>query len=258
MSSIALPTSGRPRVLPAGLNAIFVVHASSFKERGKLIQAQMDDAGLPFEFILDFDISMITEALKQRLFAKSELSPAQQSCAAKHWHAHTLIFERRLSRALVLEDDVILSRDFLPTLVRLLREDLLFEHPHVTFLGCGGHDYVPFHQVNPAQLLYRRNQGKFADSYIVSLEAAERRLDWINLNGIPIPIDHLFEKIDRELGNAMYWLEPPVVEQGSHNGTFDSALFRSHSLWFQALQYRWKKLWRRRQHIIFGKSKGND
>ena len=44
----------------------------------------------------------------------------------------------------------------------------------------------------------------------------------------------------------MYWLEPPIVEQGSHNGRFRSALDASHPLWFQSLQFRWKKLWRRK------------
>lgn len=236
------------RPLPKGLDAIFVIHASSFTERRQFIEAQMAALGLPFEFVLDFDIPAIPEALRRRLFKSDALSPAQQSCALKHWQAHRLMVERQIWRALVLEDDVILSSEFWPALNGLMQEELALGDPHVTFLGCGGHYYVPHEQIRAGQWLYPRNQGKFADSYIISMATAKRRLDWIEVNGITQPIDHTFEHIDRMLATPMFWLEPPVVEQGSHNGKFSSALDKSHPLWFQALQFRWKKWWRRRRH----------
>lgn len=242
------PAPSSLRALPAGLDAIFVIHASSFVERRQFIEAQMQALGLPFEFVLDFDIPAIPEKLRQAVFRDDSLSPAQQSCALKHWQAHKRIAERKLSRALVLEDDVILSEAFLPALTGLMPEELALGDPHVTFLGCGGHYYVPHEQIRAGQWLYPRNQGKFADSYILSLATAQRRLDWIEANGVTKPIDHTFEHIDRVLGTPMFWLEPPVVEQGSHNGKFSSTLDKSHPLWFQALQFRWKKLWRRRRH----------
>jgi len=236
------------RALPQGLDAIFIIHAASFVERRKFIEAQMKVVGLPFEFVLEFDIPAIPETLRQRLFRTNGLSPAQQSCALKHWHAHQLMLQRNIARALILEDDVILSKAFLPALRGLMREEISLGDPHVTFLGCGGHYYVPNKQIRVGQWLYPRNQGKFADSYILSLATAKRRLDWIDANGITLPIDHTFEHIDRTLTTPMFWLEPPVVEQGSHNGKFSSTLHPSHPLWFQALQFRWKKLWRRRLH----------
>ncbi len=242
------PAAPPTQVLPQGLDAIFVIHASPYVERRVFIEAQMRALGLPFEFVLDFDIPAIPEALRQRLFRGNGLSPAQQSCALKHWQAHQLMLQRNIARALILEDDVILSEAFLPALRGLMHEELVLGDPHVTFLGCGGHYYVPHEQIRAGQWLYPRNQGKFADSYILSLATAKRRLDWIDEHGITLPIDHTFEHIDRTLATPMFWLEPPVVEQGSHNGKFSSTLDKSHPLWFQALQFRWKKLWRRRRH----------
>jgi len=242
----AAPQSSQ--ALPPGLDAILVIHATRYVERREFIEAQMQALGLPFEFVLDFDIPAIPEALRQRLFRGNELSPAQQSCALKHWQAHQLMVQKNIARALILEDDVILSKAFLPALQGLMREEMALGDPHVTFLGCGGHYYVPHEQIRAGQWLYPRNQGKFADSYILSLATAKRRLDWIDANGITLPIDHTFEHIDRTLATPMFWLEPPVVEQGSHNGKFSSTLDKSHPLWFQALQFRWKKLWRRRRH----------
>ncbi len=245
------PSTQQPaRALPSGLDAILVIHASTFVERRRFIEAQMDALGLPYEFVLDFDIPSIPQALRQRLFKEGVLSAAQQSCALKHWQAHRLVVERQMSRVLVLEDDVILSKNFLPALNGLMHEELALHDPHITFLGCGGHYYVPSEQIREGQWLYPRNQGKFADSYILSNETAKRRLAWIEANGIHAAIDHTFEHIDRTLGTPMFWLEPPVVEQGSHNGTFSSSLEQSHTLWFQKLQFRWKKWWRRRRHSL--------
>jgi glycosyl transferase family 25 len=231
---------------PQGIDAIFVIHAASLAERRKLIESQLSALDLRHEFILDYDIPAITPQLRERMIRSDDLSPAQQSCALKHWHAHVLAQQRGYNRVLVLEDDVILAPDFADVFARAMREELALAAPHVTFLGCGGHYYVPRHELQAGKLLYRQNQGRFADSYIVDRGAVERRLQWLEQHGIARPIDHLFEAIDRELGTEMYWLEPPIVEQGSHNGRFASALESSHPLWFQALQYRWKKLWRRK------------
>lgn len=231
---------------PEGIDAIFVIHAATLAERRQLIESQLKALGMAHEFILDFDIPAIPQALRTRLIRSDSLSPAQQSCALKHWQAHVLAEQRGLQRVLVLEDDVILASDFAPVLARALREECSIAEPHVTFLGCGGHYYVPQADLQANQLLYRRDQGRFADSYLINRAAVRRRLEWIEAHGITRPIDHLFEAIDRETGTAMYWLEPPVVEQGSHNGRFASSLSNSHPLWFQALQFRWKKLWRRR------------
>ena len=232
--------------LPQGIDAIFVIHAASLAERRQLIEAQLTALGLRHEFILDHDIPDIPEPLRLRMFSTASLSLAQQSCALKHWQAHVLAERRGYARMLVLEDDVILSPDFGAVFQRALAEELAIREPHVTFLGCGGHYYVPRAEIEPGRLLYRRDQGKFADSYIIGLDAVKKRLQWIGEHGIDRPIDHLFEAIDRATDTAMYWLEPPIVEQGSHNGRFRSALDVSHPLWFQSLQFRWKKLWRRK------------
>ena len=235
--------------LPDGLDAIFVIHVTSFKDRAVLIESQMAERGLPFEYILDYDIPDMPEYLQNKLFKQDiDLSPAQRSCAMKHWQAHRLISDRQLKRALVLEDDVILSKNFMQALDGLMKEEVLLIEPHVTFLGCGGHYYVPHEEIQSGRWIYPRNQGKFADSYIISCNTAKRRLDWIDGNGIPTAIDHAFEYIDRTLGTPMYWLEPPAVEQGSHNGRFASALEDSGPLWLQTLKYKWKKIWRRRHH----------
>ena len=248
MSRPVSDLSDRRGELPPGIDAIFVIHAAQFVDRAKLIRTQLEALNLQFEWVLQYDVLAITDAIREKFFKDTTLLPPQQSCALKHWRVQQIVVERKLTRALVLEDDAILAPEFSAIFNRMMSEECLIKEPHVTFLGCGGHYYVGSEELKEGQLLYPRNQGKFTDSYIVMFEAAKRRLEWMNANGIPRPIDHLLEQIDREFSTPMYWLEPPIVEQGSHNGRFDSAIEKSHSRWFQAIQFRWKKMWRRRSH----------
>jgi glycosyl transferase family 25 len=232
--------------IPQGIDAIFVIHAACLAERRKLIEAQLSARRMAHEFIADYDAEAIPAGIRDSMIRGAGLSAGQQSCALKHWHAHVLADERNYERVLVLEDDVVLAPDFSARLCEVLQEDAAIEAPHVSFLGCGGHYYVAKSELEPGRMLYRRDQGRFADSYIVNRGAIALRLWWLAQNGIAHPIDHQFEIADRATGTAMYWLEPPITEQGSHNGRFASTLSRSHPLWFQAAQFRWKKLWRRR------------
>lgn len=250
--NLCTPTQESACIL--GVGGIFVVHAGSLHERRRSIERQLSAFNLPFSFVLEYDVPEIPAGLRAELIRTSMLSAAEESCALKHWRAHQLIVERQLPRALVLEDDVILSPRFAEVLAQAMAEDSCLHEPHVTFLGCGGHYYVPSEELEAGKLLYRRDQGKFGDSYVVTLQAAQRRLDVISRNGITAPIDHLFEAIDRDSGILMYWLEPPIVEQGSDNGRFNSALRLSRPLWLLNLQYRWKKFWRRRKHPRSGAS----
>jgi glycosyl transferase family 25 len=72
--------------------------------------------------------------------------------------------------------------------------------------------------------LYKSDKGRLGEAYVLGSQAARLRIEWIEQRGISLPIDNLFERIDRERGVAMYWLEPPIVEQGSKNGRFRSVL----------------------------------
>ena len=68
-------------------------------------------------------------------------------------------------------------------------------------------------------------------------------------NEIALPADHLLKHADAELGIAHFWLRPPIVEQGSVLGLFESVLDahrRKHSRAFNVLRNRWNKFQRHR------------
>lgn len=237
-------------VEPGGLDGILVINVRSFVERRRNIERQLDPLGLRYEFIHEYDVSELQGAVAQRYLQGSTLSPAQQSCAMKHVWAHCLILERNWQRALILEDDVILARDFVQGLRDALTEAASVEEPYVLFIGSGGNLYTPRHLLVPGKRLYKTSKGRLAEAYIVSRRAAEVRMAWIEAKGIVLPADNLFERIDREQGIASYWLEEPVVVQGSKNGTFRSTLEPALPNVVQGIKFAFQKV--RRKYFYRG------
>lgn len=210
--------------VPPSIDGILVINPRSFIDRRESIERQLRSLGLAYEFIHTYDASDIDAAVVERYFQRAELSPGQQSCALKHLEALRLIGERNWRRALVLEDDAILGKGFLQGLRSALQESAGFESPHVLLVGSGGNQYTPRRKRVPGQCLYRSDKGRLTEAYVLGSQPARLRVEWMERNGIALPIDNLFDRMDRELNIARYWLEPPIVEQGSKNGRFRSVL----------------------------------
>ncbi len=205
-------------------DGILIINPRDFTDRRASIERQLSALGMAYEFIHEFDISDITPELEQRYFPGANMRQSQKSCALKHRYAHALIAQRGWACGLVLEDDVLLAPDFAQGLQAALEEGAQLPDPKVTFIGNGGNFYTPRSQRIAGQRLYRAKKGRFGDSYLLSAATAKLRLDWIDANGIGRPMDNLFDHIDPMLGIGLYWLEEPVVEQGSKNGLFTSTL----------------------------------
>ncbi len=230
------------------LDEIYVLNVKNFKERRKHIQQQLYRLGLEAQFIFDYDVSDLEEEVTANFFHyNTELSLPQKSIAMKHVRALELIVERGQRRALVLEDDVILSKNFKVGIEKAVVES--YEHPQnqVIFIGCGGNFYTPQSSRQCGQSLYINKRGRFADSYIIGTSAASLRLKWITSNKIEKPIDNQFEEIDNEVGITILWLEDPVVEQGSKTGIFSTQLEPALPRFIQRLKFFLEKI--RRKYI---------
>ena len=232
-----------------GLDGIFVLNVRSFIERRRSIERQLDPLHLAYEFIHDYDVSDLSADVLQKYFQRSTLSLAQQSCAMKHVQAIRLMVERDWQRVLILEDDVILAREFVEGVRDAIEEASCLEEPHVLFIGSGGNLYTPRSVRVAGQRLYRSEKGRLAEAYIIGRRAAKLRIAWIEQNGIVLPADNLFERIDQEMGIASYWLEDPVVVQGSKNGTFRSALEPAPPNFIQRVKFGLQKL---RRKYLYG------
>lgn len=227
------------------LDRILVLNVKKFSDRRAFMEQQLTSFGLSAEFIFAWDIEDLNEEIIANYFSNDHLTPAQQSCALKHVQALQQIAAADCRFALVLEDDAVFASDFKLGLQRAQEQSLQFPGEKVIYIGSGGNFFTPKSQRKPGQYLYIGNRGRFTDSYIIDSATAQKRLDWINANKISDSIDNQFDNMDRLLGIQILWLEDPVVEQGSKNGLFQSALEADPPTWLKGLLFRWEKLKRK-------------
>lgn len=227
------------------LEHIYVLNVKKFTQRRLFMEQQLARFSMEAEFIFDWDADELTDALIEQYFTGNDLSRAQMSCAMKHITALQKIAAANNHFNLVLEDDAVFTDDFLQGLQNALQQSHQFQGHKVIYIGSGGNFFTPKSQRVKGQYLYIGSKGRFADSYIIDSQTAQKRLDWIAKNKISKPIDNQFEFIDKQLDIKILWLEDPVVEQGSKNGLFDSALEKAPPSWLQGLLFRWEKLKRK-------------
>ncbi|MDT4289953.1 glycosyltransferase family 25 protein [Methylomonas sp. MO1] len=235
-------------MLSPSLDRILVLNVKKFAQRRIFMEQQLRKFGLSAEFIFDWDIEDLTDSVMAEFFRDNQLTAGQQSCALKHVAALQKIADAGgQGYSLVLEDDAVFGKDIKLGLERAIAQSARFPGDKVIYIGSGGNFFTPKSQREPGQYLYLGHRGRFADSYLIDASTARRRLDWIKAHKIAEPIDNQFEKIDKQLGIQMIWLEDPVIEQGSKNGLFKSALEADPPTWLKGLFFRWEKL--KRKHI---------
>ena len=229
------------------IDGILIINPRSFIERRENIERQLRSLGLTYEFIHTYDACDLDRETTQRYFRHPYPDPGSQSCALKHLAALRLVVERQWHRALILEDDAFLAPDFMQGVRDAITESSAILIPHVVYIGSGGNFYTPKSMLVSGQRLYRAPKGRFTDSYILGADTARLRVQWIEQQGITGPIDCHFDASDPKLGIEWYWLEEPVVEQGSKNGTFRSAIQSAPPNGIQRIKFWWEKV--RRKHI---------
>jgi glycosyl transferase family 25 len=229
------------------IDGIIIINPRDFIERRQSIEGQLRSLGLTYEFIHTYDACDLDPATTQRYFKHPYPNLGHQSCAMKHLVAMRLVVERNWARALILEDDVILAPDFIQGVRDAISEALAITRPHVVYIGSGGNFYTPKSLRVPGQRLYKAPKGRFTDSYILGAETAKLRAEWMEQHGITGAIDVHFDATDPKLGIEWYWLEDPVVEQGSKNGTFRSAIQLAPPNAIQRVRFWWEKM--RRKYI---------
>lgn len=235
-------------MLPAKkLDHIYVLNVKKFTERRIFMEKQLSKHFLTAEFVFDWDVEDLTDEIIDQYFIGDNLSLAQKSCAMKHVCALQKVAVSNSEFNLILEDDALFSKDFDMGLQHALQQSHQFPGNKVIYIGCGGNFYTPKSQRKEGQYLYIGSRDRFADSYIIDSATAQKRLDWIAKNRISKPIDSQFRIIDIQEGIKILWLEDPVVEQGSKNGIFKSALEWTPPRWLKAILFGYEKL--RRKYI---------
>ena len=210
---------------------IFVLHYSKLIDRKKYILEQFKKHNITnFEFIEKYDKDEITES--ESIIFNSKYKKSTMSLHLKHNYVYKLIAEK-YDNALIFEDDVILSDNFLDKLNNYISQ--LPEDWDMCFIGDGCNLHIETKQLIPKQNIYKKclyptNWGgngasRCTDSYIVNKKCAKKLCDYItNLQiKINLCIDWWLNDACRDNNFNVYWAEPTIVTQGTQNGLYQSS-----------------------------------
>ncbi|MDY0221984.1 MAG: glycosyltransferase family 25 protein [Desulfobacterium sp.] len=208
-------------------NTYYVLHVKQgFEEREQSIVEQFSRLDLPFEWVLNHDKDEITPEILTKYKYSGFLNKAAISCALKHISAWERIARGDTDGAFVFEDDALID---IQRFKSIAQETLAEFHAQgldcgYISLGSGCALYVPWTKKKRKKRLYRAEHVRAADSYWINRQMARKKIQWIQENGFSLPADHLIDKITSELKIPIFWMEPTIVNQGSHTGLFSSSI----------------------------------
>lgn len=206
---------------------ILVLHVKKgYEERERFMRKVLGSAGLDFEFILDGDLDDLTPEVLDRYFTgeMKQVAP-YTSCTMKHLLACEYVLNHRLPGALVLEDDMMLYKNFRKVFAECMEEmerDHI-ENPLINFEDSALR-FVPGSQRRKGKHLYRATRDRFAGCYYLSYGAAEQIMNYVREHKCDQISDVFHKSLITRIGLPYYWCHPCIATQGTHNGLFPSSL----------------------------------
>lgn len=134
------------------------------------------------------------------------------------------IIEKDYKYVLTLESDVLFHVNFKEKLDVIFTEWISkSEHPSVVFLG-NGVGVKLLQETKISKNLYEMNVSKCTDSMLFDRKMVIYMYDKIKKSAIiSCPVDRLFDNFIG-LETYGYWIEDPIITQGSQNGTYESTI----------------------------------
>ena len=224
----------------------WVIHYTPLTERKQHILSLLQKHSVAHEFIEKHDKEHLTSQDLLPFRVSDKLRRGHISLFKKHLLAYEKIIASPHTYNLILEDDIIVHPHFNKLFQRSIGQ--LPNDYDMLFIGCGCGFRVPseFREEEKGKYIYKKRNcepteelaqlwgaryaTKCCDSYIVSPKCATRILDYVASlgdDGIELPIDLWLNDVCMHLDLKVYWMDPPVIEQGTEVGLFPSSLQNS-------------------------------
>ncbi len=221
---------------------IFVVHVRGNKLREEHVKKELSDKNLSFEFILDGNKEDLNDAILKKYFSEgfAEASSAT-SCVYKHILIYKKILAEKIEQALIFEDDIVLYKDFLKILDSVLNETQQKGLENY-LISLESYSLNIITKPKKNQFLYRKESGRCAGAYLVDYKFAYNAIRFVEQKKCHLQIDWMHNIMAKQGVINVYWAHPPIAEQKSHNGTFDSLLNPDMKRsFFRRLNHNYKK-----------------
>ena len=208
----------------------FVIHPDRLKERGEHIDRMMHSLGLDYEFVNEGHDEQHIQDLLDRYMKdgreKLHCKVPRALCTVSHFLAYERIVADGLEGALVLEDDIALSRDFVARFEQSLKEYRAHHADKPVFISYedSALRFVPRSQRKKGRMLYPAKKGRMAGCYFISRLAAEAVLQQLKKERCDMAIDWYHnDLIDKGVLQCL-WCQPTIATQGTFSGAFHSSL----------------------------------
>lgn len=218
----------------------YMMHYKGNADRKKFMLNQFKKENMESTWIEDFDREELTydmviknfdmtakefhrRSYKRYNFLMYPLTPSEISLCLKQKEAMRLFLENsKKDYMFIMEDDVILIPSFVEELNKYLKT--IPEDWDVAYIGHSGGARVDPKDLIDGQHWYKRDfpQGKGTDSMLFKRTTIESIYKHMCRWKISFPIDHELTYILDSLMFSVYWLDPPIVAQGSQTGYFNT------------------------------------
>jgi glycosyl transferase, family 25 len=229
----------------------YIIHVSDAIQRERHINSQLIGKKLNVEFVSEGDIKDLSEPVIANYF-KEQMSTANSivSCAYKHIISYRKLLESNDDIALILEDDIYFYSNFDHIFEKLLKEigqrqldNFLLSIEDTTLT------YIANSKRRNGILIYAETMGRTAGAYLVDRKAATRMLDEVKKNKMGLPIDW-FHNLCIEQGIVnMYWSQPAISCQKSHDGSLGSIIGNKKSSILRVISFNVQKAYKK---LLYG------
>jgi glycosyl transferase, family 25 len=235
---------------------VFVLHVKKgYEERRIHIENQMKLHDINFEYILDGDISDLNEVIFNNYFASNLHNYNHTpSITYKHILAYKKAVINNYKSILIFEDDAILDKNFNNIFNKSVLEfRLLKNSDHPTIISYENSELKYFSNKNliKGKLLYPNTFSRCAAAYLVNQAAAKLFIEDAETNKVNAIIDWWHNQLIEKKQLKMLWCFPTIVEQGSHNGMFNSALDSKKRGIYFAIKFKIEKFYKKNVRVLF-------
>lgn len=218
----------------------YVVHYTPHRDRKRFLLNQFKKENINAQFIEDFDREHISYQQVYKEFKMNyrefqarnppyyspyqyPMKPEEVSLCMKHKEAMKKFVNQSSKKYMMLfEDDIILCHDFVNTFNNYIQH--IPTDFDVAFIGQGVGARIEKEKVITSVYWYKKEHPavKCTDSMLFPRHSVEKLYNMMQFHGMAFPFDHEMSFWMKSLDMKVYWLEPPIVSQGSQTGYFES------------------------------------
>lgn len=202
------------------IDKIYVCHYTKLIERVPILNNELSKYSLEVDWVTEYDKEDINiEDIKSKMInidkplglggihEHRNLRLSELSLILKHNYAFEDIVKNNYKYALILEDDVVFSDDFINRFNYQMSDfDTDFD-----LIWIGTCCDLKASNVISGKYLYNHPGSRCTHAYIISNKCAIKMIEFLKINNYPM--DFAFNRAIMELGFNNYWMEPALIFQ---------------------------------------------